>query len=107
MTDIMYCVIGCSLIGGSRPSCRDLHERPPPNTTGRPKNFASRHRAGRMTPMGSVLSVNVGLPKLVDFQTTSLPQTGIEKLPVDGPVRITTYGVEGNACADTVNHGDE
>jgi MOSC domain-containing protein YiiM len=51
--------------------------------------------------------VNVGLPKLVGFQTTSLPETGIEKLPVDGPVRITSYGVEGNACADTVNHGDE
>jgi len=57
--------------------------------------------------MGSVLSVNVGLPRLVGFQTTSLPETAIEKQPADGPVRITAYGVEGNACADTVNHGNE
>jgi len=57
--------------------------------------------------MGSVLSLNVGLPKSVDFRTTYLPETGIEKHPVAGPVRITALGVEGNACADTVNHGDE
>jgi MOSC domain-containing protein YiiM len=54
-----------------------------------------------------VVSVNVGLPRLVGFETTSLPMTGIEKHPVEGRVRITTYGVEGNACADTLNHGDE
>ncbi len=54
-----------------------------------------------------VISVNVGLPKRADFPTTSLPETGIEKLPVDGPVRITSYGVEGNACASSEIHGDE
>ena len=57
--------------------------------------------------MATVLSVNVGLPRLVDFETTSLPATGIEKHPVNGPVRITWDGVEGNGCGDTVNHGDE
>jgi MOSC domain-containing protein YiiM len=57
--------------------------------------------------MASVISVNVGLPKRVTYRTTSLPETGIEKLPVDGPVRITSYGVEGNACASTDVHGDE
>ena len=57
--------------------------------------------------MAKVVSVNVGRPKVVDFRTASLPQTAIEKLPVDGPVRITTYGVEGNACASTDVHGDE
>ena len=57
--------------------------------------------------MASVVSVNVGLPKAVPYQTTSLPTTGIEKHPVTGPVRITYAGVEGNAVADTVNHGDE
>jgi len=57
--------------------------------------------------MASVVSVNVGMPRLVDFETTSLPQTAIEKHPVDGPVRITALGVEGNACGDTVHHGDE
>jgi MOSC domain-containing protein YiiM len=54
-----------------------------------------------------VVSVNVGLPKAVPYETTSLPTTGIEKHPVDGPVRITRDGVEGNAVADTRNHGDE
>ena len=54
-----------------------------------------------------VLSVNVGRPRLARFQTTSLPETAIEKAPVDGPVRITTYGVEGNEVADKVHHGDE
>lgn len=56
--------------------------------------------------MASVRSVNVGLPRPVSFATTSLPRTAIEKHPVAGPVRITAQGVEGNACADTVNHGD-
>src|ERR1700712_2579738 len=53
------------------------------------------------------VSVNVGLPRAVDYETTSLPTTGIEKHPVSGPVRITFDGVEGNACADTRHHGDE
>lgn len=57
--------------------------------------------------MATVVSVNVGRPRVVDFETTSLPETGIEKNPVDGPVRITFAGVEGNACADTRVHGDE
>lgn len=57
--------------------------------------------------MPQVVSVNVGMPKAVDYETTSLPTTGIEKLPVAGPVRITEAGVEGNAVADTVHHGDE
>ena len=56
--------------------------------------------------MATVVSVNVGLPRPVDFETTSMPTTGIEKRPVAGLVRITSYGVEGNGCGDTVNHGD-
>jgi MOSC domain-containing protein YiiM len=54
-----------------------------------------------------IVSVNVGVPKVVGYETTSLPATGIEKHPVSGPVRITYAGVEGNAVADTANHGDE
>lgn len=57
--------------------------------------------------MARIVSVNVGTPKSVPYETTSLPTTGIEKHPVDGPVRITFGGVEGNAVADTRNHGDE
>lgn len=57
--------------------------------------------------MATVVSVNAGMPRLVSYETTSLPTSGIEKHPVAGPVRITTAGVEGNASADTANHGDE
>jgi MOSC domain-containing protein YiiM len=57
--------------------------------------------------MTTVVSVNVGVPKAVPYETTSLPTTAIEKRPVTGPVRITFAGVEGNAVADKVNHGDE
>jgi MOSC domain-containing protein YiiM len=57
--------------------------------------------------MATVVSINVGQPKRADFRTASLPETAIEKLPVEGPVRITSYGVEGNACASTDVHGDE
>lgn len=57
--------------------------------------------------MASVVSINVGMPREVAYETTSLPTSGIEKHPVQGPVRITEAGVEGNASADTANHGDE
>ena len=57
--------------------------------------------------MAAVISVNVGRPRAVGFATASLPETAIEKRPVGGPVRITASGVEGNACADARNHGDE
>jgi MOSC domain-containing protein YiiM len=57
--------------------------------------------------MPQVVSVNVGTPRPVEFTTSSLPKTAIEKLPVEGPVRITSYGVGGNACASTDVHGDE
>jgi MOSC domain-containing protein YiiM len=56
---------------------------------------------------GSVVSVNVGMPKRVPYETTSMPTTGIEKRPVAGPVRITFDGVEGNGVGDPRNHGDE
>lgn len=56
--------------------------------------------------MATVVSVNVGMPRAVAYETTSLPTSGIEKHPLDGPVRITEAGLEGNACADTRNHGD-
>lgn len=54
-----------------------------------------------------VVAVNVGVVKPVPWDSGTLPVTAIEKHPVDGPVRITTYGVEGNECADVDNHGDE
>ncbi len=57
--------------------------------------------------MATVVSVNVGMPVLVDHETTSLPSSGIEKHPVTGPVQVTAAGVAGNGVGDTINHGDE
>ncbi len=57
--------------------------------------------------MSSVVAVLAGLPKTVDYQTSSLPTTAIEKQPVSGPVRVTWDGVAGNASASTDVHGDE
>lgn len=57
--------------------------------------------------MPSVVSVNAGMPQQVAYETSSLPRTAIEKHPVEGPVRITFDGVEGNASANTAVHGDE
>jgi MOSC domain-containing protein YiiM len=54
-----------------------------------------------------IAAVSVGKVRPVGWDAGTLPATAIEKHPVDGPVRITSYGVEGNAWADTENHGDE
>src|SRR5690349_21176022 len=53
-----------------------------------------------------VVTVSVGGVKRVDWDSGSLPVTAIEKHPVEGPVRITADGVEGNAWADVSDHGD-
>ncbi|HSV37122.1 MAG TPA: MOSC domain-containing protein [Nocardioidaceae bacterium] len=54
-----------------------------------------------------VAAVSVGRVKSVPWDSGTLPSTAIEKHPVDGPVRITAYGVEGNEFADVAEHGDE
>jgi MOSC domain-containing protein YiiM len=54
-----------------------------------------------------VIAVSAGKPKLVDYQTSSLPATAIEKHRVSGPVLITADGVAGDDSADRENHHDE
>lgn len=53
-----------------------------------------------------VVSVNTGTPREVAFRTQSLPETGIWKQSRQGPVRITSYGVEGDDSADRRYHHD-
>ncbi|HVU73968.1 MAG TPA: MOSC domain-containing protein [Mycobacteriales bacterium] len=53
-----------------------------------------------------VVSVNAGKAVPVDYQTTSLPTTAIDKRPVAGVVRITEAGLDGDESADTRNHHD-
>lgn len=53
-----------------------------------------------------VVSVNVGQVREVPFVTASGGPTAFAKRPVEGPVRITEAGVEGNEVGDRTVHGD-
>jgi MOSC domain-containing protein YiiM len=62
--------------------------------------------------VGSVLSVNVGVPR--PNPAKQLAMTGIDKRPVDHPVRITapgvrkgTSGLAGDPIGDTDHHGGD
>src|SRR5205085_12627947 len=72
-------------------SCHPLHEHGSADTTAAGKQIPPALRSPGVQDQGmaTVVSVNVGLPKAVAYETTSLPTTGIEKHPVEGPVRIT------------------
>ncbi len=51
-----------------------------------------------------LLSVNIG--RKCNLETGNrTEQTGIFKLPVQGPVRVTALGLEGDFVADTKHHG--
>jgi MOSC domain-containing protein YiiM len=52
----------------------------------------------------SLISVNVGLPKTVQFQDRSVT-TGIFKSPVEGPVALRKHNLEGDGQADLSVHG--
>src|SRR5258707_10098972 len=57
-----------------------------------------------MIPDARVLSINVGQPRTV--QSDGAPvRTGIFKDPVEGPVRLTRLGLEGDGQADRRYHG--
>ncbi len=51
-----------------------------------------------------LLSINVGTARSVDI-AGRVRDTGIYKVPVDGPVNITPLGVAGDAICDTDHHG--
>ena len=54
--------------------------------------------------MPRLLSVNVSLPKTIDYQGKEVT-TGIFKEPVSGPVRVCTLNLEGDGQADLNAHG--
>ncbi|MGJ5800985.1 MOSC domain-containing protein [Streptomyces europaeiscabiei] len=62
-----------------------------------------------------LLSLNVGRPKAVDVPEESKSVTGIDKRPVDGPVRVSApgpkgvgaSGVAGDAVCNTRHHGGD
>src|SRR3954453_17334849 len=65
----------------------------------------SEHAAGAR-PVGTLLSVNVGLPKEVAWQGKSV-FTAVFKDPVSGPRRVRKLNVDGDGQGDLAGHGGE
>jgi MOSC domain-containing protein YiiM len=58
------------------------------------------------TPVGRLVSVNVGLPKDVSWQGRTV-FTGVFKEPVAGPRRVGRLNVDGDGQGDLKGHGGE
>ncbi len=56
--------------------------------------------------MGKLVSVNVGLPKNVQWRDKTV-YTGIWKTPVDGPVMVRRLNIDGDGQGDLGGHGGE
>jgi ferredoxin-NADP reductase/MOSC domain-containing protein YiiM len=57
-------------------------------------------------PVGTLLSVNVGMPKDVSWQGKTV-FTGVFKNPVSGPRRVRKLNVDGDGQGDLAGHGGE
>lgn len=57
-----------------------------------------------MTELIKVVSINVGLPKIVPYRNKEVA-TGIYKDPVTAPIMLTRTNFEGDGQADQVHHG--
>ncbi len=60
----------------------------------------------QIQPVGTLLSVNVGLPKDVSWHGRTV-FTGVFKDPVPGPRRVGRLNVEGDGQGDLAGHGGE
>ncbi|MBO0850128.1 MAG: MOSC domain-containing protein, partial [Pseudonocardia sp.] len=56
--------------------------------------------------MGTLLSVNVGMPKDVSWQGKTV-HTGVWKRPVAGSARVRRLNIDGDGQGDTKGHGGE
>ena len=56
--------------------------------------------------MGTLVSVNVGMPKNVQWHGKTV-YTGIWKTPVEGPVTVRRLNIEGDGQGDLGGHGGE
>src|SRR5271170_6487323 len=61
---------------------------------------------GAASPVGRLVSVNVGLPKDVPWRGKTV-FTGVFKEPVSGPRRVGKLNVEGDGQGDLAGHGGE
>ena len=62
--------------------------------------------SGRPPVVGRLLSVNVGMPKNVQWKGKTV-FTGVFKDPVDGPCRVRRINVDGDGQGDVGGHGGE
>jgi ferredoxin-NADP reductase/MOSC domain-containing protein YiiM/ferredoxin len=69
-----------------------------------PQRVQSNQPAGQ--PVGTLVSVNVGLPKDVSWQGRTV-FTGVFKDPVPGPRRVGRLNVDGDGQGDLAGHGGE
>jgi ferredoxin-NADP reductase/MOSC domain-containing protein YiiM/ferredoxin len=60
----------------------------------------------RSRPVGTLVSVNVGLPRDITWQGRTV-FTGVFKDPVEGPRRVNRLNIEGDGQGDTAGHGGE
>ncbi|OMC49353.1 sulfurase [Mycobacterium sp. IS-2888] len=56
--------------------------------------------------MGKLVSVNVGMPKNVQWRDKTV-YTGIWKTPVEGPVMVRRLNIDGDGQGDLAGHGGE
>lgn len=56
--------------------------------------------------MGTLVSVNVGMPKNVQWRDKTV-YTGIWKAPIEGPVMVRRLNVDGDGQGDLAGHGGE
>jgi ferredoxin-NADP reductase/MOSC domain-containing protein YiiM len=56
--------------------------------------------------VGTLISVNVGMPKNVQWRG-KVVHTGIWKTPVDGPVMVRRLNIDGDGQGDLAGHGGE
>src|SRR5574342_202299 len=69
-----------------------------------PAERAGRVGRGRRRAMAKVVSVNVGLPRTVEWMGTRVT-TSIFKEPVAGPVRLRPHNLDGDRQSDLSVHG--
>lgn len=67
-------------------------------------NETEKDGRGRLFDVMNIISLNVGLPRIVDWNGEPVT-TGIFKEPVQGPIMLRTLNLDGDGQADLTVHG--
>ena len=84
----------------------DDYRSPHPCVAREPQPEPSEPNQPAAQPVGTLLSVNVGLPKDVSWQGRTV-FTGVFKDPVSGSRRVSKLNVDGDGQGDLAGHGGE